>query len=217
MHEGAPIYMAHADTGGHIFRRVLIESGFKLASCLIWRKNSLVLSRGDYHWQHEPILYGWKPGSAHRWYGDRDKTTILEFDDPPFAQVADDQWQISLGERTLLVRGKGLTVQAVRGSVLLEEKPSVNREHPTMKPTPLVARMLANSTRPGHRVLDMFAGSGSTLIACESRMLIGYMLELEPRYVDVIVTRWQNLTGGKATLGSGRTFDQIAAGRKRGE
>lgn len=218
MGEGAPLYLAHADTGGHIFRRVMIETGFRLASCLIWRKSSLVLSRGDYHWQHEPILYGWKPGAAHRWYGDRSRTTILEFDEPPFAQVGDDEWQIQLGERTLVVRGKDLTIEPARGTVFLEEKPAASREHPTMKPVALIDRMLAVSTRPGNRVLDPFAGSGSTLVACETRALAAYALEIEPRYVDVIVQRWQKLTGRGATLAAtGRAFEKEAAARRRGK
>src|SRR5436189_282894 len=83
-----------------------IASGFKLASGLSRRQNALVLSRGDYHWQHEPILYGWKPGAPHRWYGARDKTTILEFGAPPFQQVGEQEWQIVLGETTLIVRGE---------------------------------------------------------------------------------------------------------------
>lgn len=218
MADGAPIYMAHADTGGHIFRRVLIETGFKLSSCLIWRKSSLVLGRADYHWQHEPILYGWKPGAAHRWYGNRDKTTLLEFDDPPFAQVGEDEWHLALGETTLVIRGKALTVELLRGTVFFEEKPRVSLEHPTMKPVPLIDRMLRNSAKAGARVLDPFAGSGSTLVACEQRSLVGYMLELDPRFVDVIVRRWQQITGRKATLSStGRTFDQVSTGRKKGE
>ena len=218
MADGAPIYMAHADTGGHIFRRVMIEAGFKLASCLIWRKDRLVLSRGEYHWQHEPILYGWKPGAAHRWYGARDKTTLLEFDDPPFVQVDDNEWHLSLGETTLVLRGKGITVEQLRGTMLYAERPRASLEHPTMKPVALIDRMLRNSTKIGSRVLDPFGGSGSTLIACEARGLVSYALELDPRFVDVIVIRWQNLTGRKATLArSGRTFDQVSAGRKKGE
>jgi DNA modification methylase len=173
--------------------------GFKLSSCLIWRKNALVLSRGDYHWQHEPILYGWKPGAPHRWYGGRDKTTIHEFDGPAFQQVGDREWQIVLGETTLIVRGDDLTVEPVRGTVLYEDKPAVNAEHPTMKPVALIQRMLANSARRGAIVLDPFAGSGSTLIACEALGLRGHMVELDERYVDVIVARWQNLTGKRAT------------------
>ena len=79
---GAPIYVFHADSEGANFRKAFIEAGFKLSQCLIWVKNSLVMGRQDYHWQHEPILYGWKEGDAHPWYSDRRQTTILEFDRP---------------------------------------------------------------------------------------------------------------------------------------
>jgi DNA modification methylase len=199
MREGAPIYVAHSDTGGFTFRRCFIEAGFKLSSCLIWRKNALVLSRGDYHWQHEPILYGWKPGAPHRWYGARDKTTMVEFDAPPFQQVGDNEWQIVLGETTLIVRGQDLSIDPVRGTLFYEDKPVVNADHPTMKPVALIQRMLANSARRGARVLDPFAGSGSTLIACETLGLRGHMVELDERYVDVIVARWESLTGRAAT------------------
>jgi DNA modification methylase len=212
MRSGAPIYVAHSDTGGYTFRRCFIEAGFKLSSCLIWRKNALVLSRGDYHWQHEPILYGWKPGAAHRWFGARDKTTIVEFDAPPFQQVGDNEWQIVLGETTLIVRGENLTIEPARGSVFFEDKPSSNPDHPTMKPVALIQRMLMNSAARGARVLDPFGGSGSTLIACESLGLRGHMIELDERFVDVQVERWQNLTGGKATLATtGMPFDKAAA------
>jgi ParB/RepB/Spo0J family partition protein len=218
MREGGPIYVAHSDTGGYTFRQCFVQAGFQLSSCLIWRKNALVLSRADYHWQHEPILYGWKPGAAHRWYGARDKTTIFEFDEPPFAQVGEDEWQLSLGETTLIVRGRDLTVEPARGTVLFEDKPTANREHPTMKPVPLVTRMLANSARAGSTVLDPFAGSGSTLIACERLGLRGRMLELDERYVDVLVTRWQNLTGREAVMASsGETFAALGGKRSKGD
>lgn len=79
---GAPIYVFHADSEGANFRNALKESGYKLTQCLIWVKNSLVMGRQDYHWKHEPILYGWKEGAAHPWYSDRKQTTVLEFDKP---------------------------------------------------------------------------------------------------------------------------------------
>ena len=199
MRAGAPIYVAHSDTGGITFRRAFIDAGFHLASCLIWRKNSLVLSRGDYHWQHEPILYGWKPGAPHRWYGSRDKTTIHELHESPFQQVGEREWQLVLGETTLIVEGSDVTIRSVRGTVFFENKPVANPDHPTMKPVPLIARMLANSARRRDHVLDPFGGSGSTLIACEVLGMKAHLVELDPRYVDVIVARWQNLTGKKAT------------------
>lgn len=198
MSPGAPIYVAHSDTGGTTFRRAFTEAGFKLASCLIWRKNALVLSRGDYHWQHEPILYGWKPGEAHRWYGARDQATIRELEGAPFQQVGEREWQIVLGETTLIVRGENLTIEPVRGTVFYEDKPTASPDHPTMKPVPLIQRMLANSARRGDRVLDPFGGSGSTLIACEALGMHAHLIELDERYVDVIVARWENLTGQKA-------------------
>jgi len=196
---GGAIYVAHSDTGGNTFRRCFMEAGFKLASCLIWRKNALVLSRADYHWQHEPILYGWKPGAAHRWFGARDKTTIHEFDGPPFQRVGEREWQIVLGENTLIVRGEDLSIEPVRGTVFSEDRPTANSAHPTMKPVPLVKRMLANSARRGDRVLDPFGGSGSTLVACEALGLEAHLVELDERFVDVIVGRWENLTGRTAT------------------
>lgn len=79
---GAPIYVFHADSEGANFRNALQASGYKLSQCLIWVKNSFVMGRQDYHWQHEPILYGWKEGKTHPWYSDRKQKTILEFDRP---------------------------------------------------------------------------------------------------------------------------------------
>jgi DNA modification methylase len=216
MAPGAPIYVAHSDTGGYAFRRAFIEAGFHLASCLIWRKNALVLSRGDYHWQHEPILYGWKPGAAHAWLGGRSRTTILELEDSPFVQIADNAWQIRAGETVIIVRGEALTVESAPGTVFLEDKPVSSLEHPTMKPVALIVRMLRNSARSGAVVLDPFGGSGSTLMACEALGMRARLVELDPRFLDVIIRRWQNATGAEATLeGDSRTFAAVATARAR--
>lgn len=80
--DGAPIYVFHADTEGVNFRSALVDAGFKFSQCLIWKKNSIVMGRNDYHWLHEPCLYGWKQGAAHPWYSDRKQRTVLEFDRP---------------------------------------------------------------------------------------------------------------------------------------
>lgn len=79
---GGSWYIWHADSEGANFRKAFIDAGFKLAQCLIWQKNSMVMGRQDYHWRHEPCLYGWKLGAGHKWYSDRKQTTILEFDRP---------------------------------------------------------------------------------------------------------------------------------------
>jgi DNA modification methylase len=146
---GGSIYVCHADSEGLNFRKALIESGFLLKQCLIWVKQTMVMGRQDYHWQHEPILYGWKDGSSHYFVDDRTQTTI---------------WNI--------------------------DRPSRNAEHPTMKPVALCARAIKNSSLQGQIVVDVFGGSGSTLIACEQTNRICYGMEIDPKYVDVIRKRY---------------------------
>jgi DNA modification methylase len=198
MNPGAGIYVAHSDREGLAFRREFEGAGFHLSGCLIWRKNCLVLGRTDYQYQHEPILYGWKPGAGHSWYGGRDKTTMVELSDVPVMQVGDDSWQVTMGELTLLVTGKNVKVETLRGTVFHEAKPSRSPEHPTMKPVALITRMLKNSARIGDVVLDPFGGSGSTLIAAEGLGMKARLIELDPGYCDVIVERWQAASGKKA-------------------
>lgn len=154
---GGAIYVCHADTEGINFRSALIEAGFLLKQCIVWVKQQFVMGRQDYHWQHEPILYGWKDGAAHQWYGDRKQTTV---------------WNV--------------------------DRPTASVEHPTMKPVALVGMALANSTKAGEKVYDPFCGSGSTIIAAEQLGRICYAVEIEPKYCDVIVKRWEEFTGQKA-------------------
>ncbi|KQZ19344.1 hypothetical protein ASD50_07620 [Mesorhizobium sp. Root552] len=211
---GAAAYVAHADTEGLNFRAAFKASGFKLSGCLIWAKNALVLGRSDYQWQHEPILYGWKPGAAHRWYGGRSRTTVQQFNGPPFTLNADGTVSVSIGADSIVISGHDLKAEAVESTVIRVEKPKRSADHPTMKPTELITRMLKNSTREGDVVLDLFGGSGSTLIACEMTGRQARLVELDPRFSDVIVKRWQDFTGKEAILeGDGRTFSAIAADR----
>lgn len=156
---GGAIYVAHADSEGMNFRKAMIDSGWLIKQCLIWVKQALVMGRQDYHWKHEPILYGWAPGASHNWFADRKQTTVLEFN-----------------------------------------RPSRNAEHPTMKPVELIEYCLTNSCAPKGLVLDLFGGSGSTLIACEKIGRSAALMELDPRYCDVIVARWEKYTGKKASL-----------------
>jgi len=173
MKPGAVFYIWHADSEGYNFRGAAKDAGWKVRQCLVWKKQSMVMGRQDYHWKHEPCLYGWKDGAGHLWASDRKQTTILEFD-----------------------------------------RPSRNGEHPTMKPVALFEYQLLNNTKGGDIVLDSFGGSGTTLIAAEKNGRVARLMELDPKYCDVIVKRWQDFTGKKATLESdGREFDQI--GKKR--
>jgi len=207
---GASCYVAHADTEGLAFRAAFRSAGFKLSGCLIWRKNALVLGRSDYQWQHEPVLYGWKPGARHRWYGGRKATTISELSGSVFAQNADGTVLVRVGQESLLVSGTDLQVRPLEPTVLWIDRPARSAEHPTMKPVELIARMLRNSTTPGDIVLDLFGGSGSTLICCETFERAARLCELDPRFVDVIVRRWQEFTGNEAVLASdGRSFAEL--------
>lgn len=218
MADGASIYVAHADTEGLTFRHQFQAAGFFLSGCLIWAKDALVLGRSDYQWRHEPILYGWKPGAAHRWFGGRAETTLLAMPESPFLQTGENEWQITLGDQTLIITGERLTVRTARGSVLSAPKPKRNAEDPTMKPVSLIRQMLANSARAGEVVLDLFGGSGSTLMACQDLDLLAAVVELEPRYVDVIIRRWEAATKLDAVLSGERrppTFSKVKAARAK--
>jgi DNA modification methylase len=198
MGRGAPIYVAHADREALAVLSSFKSAGFKQAGIIIWRKNSLVLGRLDYQQAHEPVLYGWKPGIRHPWWGGRKQTTVAEYG-PPFEQRADGSYVLVVGDRVLVVQGDA-QVEASDSTVLEVARPRRSDEHPTMKPVALIERMLKNSCRPMQRVLDPFGGSGSTLIACERLGLSARLIELEPRYCDVIVARWEQYTGGRAEV-----------------
>jgi DNA modification methylase len=197
--DGAAVYVCHADTEGLNFRGAFKEAGFKLAGCLIWCKDSLVLGRSDYQWQHEPILYGWKPTGSHRWYGDRKSTTISEFMlEGPLTQVGPNLYRLRLGDQWFQIKGEKLAIEELETSVVKIAKPKKNEEHPTMKPVALIDKMLRNSTKKKDLVFDPFGGSGSTLISCEKLGRTAYLCELEPKFCDVIALRWEQATGNKA-------------------
>lgn len=189
--DGAPCYVFHSDSKRVLFEQAFIEAGFFLHQTLQWVKDRLVLARTDYQPQNEPCLYGWKPGKGHTWHGGRKRTTILEGD-----QV--DLTALSREELLEIV-----TELRAESTVLRHDRPSRSDEHPTMKPVGLIAQLIVNSSRKGQLVYDPFLGSGTTLIAAERQGRICYGVELEPAYVDVIVRRWEQATGGKAQLANG--------------
>lgn len=154
MADDASIYVFHADTEGLNFRRAFADAGFRLSGTCIWKKQSLVLGRSPYQWQHEPILFGWKKKGKHQWYTGRKESTIWEFD-----------------------------------------KPNKNGDHPTMKPIPLLAYPIMNSSMSNTLVLDPFGGSGSTLIACEQTDRSCCTIELDEKFCDVIVKRYIEQVG----------------------
>lgn len=155
----AVFYIWHADSEGYNFRGACYDAGWKVRQCLIWNKDTMVMGRQDYHWKHEPCLYGWKDGAAHLWASDRKQVTIIEC-----------------------------------------KRPKRNDIHPTMKPVELMEYQILNNTKGMDVVLDLFGGSGSTLIACEKLGRKARLMELDPKYCDVIVKRWEDFTGKTAKL-----------------
>ena len=200
---GAAIYICHADSAGNEFREAMAASGWSLKQCLIWVKNQFTLGRQDYQWQHEPILYGWREGEAHRFFGGRKQSTVIE-DSPIVLQEQEDATLIcvTIGTEQVVIRAKEAEIISRADDSVMSiwrfEKPVRNGEHPTMKPIPLCARAIQNSSTEGEIVLDGFGGSGSTLIAAEQTGRSCYMMECDPVYADVIIKRWEEFTGQKA-------------------
>lgn len=171
MKPGCPFYVCAPQGGEQMMMMMMMmkKAGIPMRHELIWVKNNHVLGRADYHYKHEPILYGWKDGASHPWYGGRDKVST---------------WHV--------------------------DKPMQSKLHPTMKPVELVEIALENSSKRGDIVLDLFGGSGTTLIACEKTGRIARLMEIDPRYVDVIVKRWQGYTGAQAVReADGVKFDDL--------
>lgn len=195
MKPGAAIYVAHADTEGYNFRSAFLKAGFKLSGCLIWRKDSLVLGRSDYQWCHEPLLYGWKPGAGHRWFGGRKQTTVMQYGEPsPFEQQPDGRWVVRVGDKTLVVSGDA-QVEEVESSLIFHEKPKRSALHPTSKPTGLIFSMLKNNARHNDIVVDAFGGSGSTLIAADQAGMCARLMELDGKFADAICARYYSWSG----------------------
>ncbi len=173
---GDVAYVWHAGVHARTVAESLEACGFSIRSQLIWVKNRFVLSRGHYHWQHEPCFYAVRDGGESRWQGARDQSTVW-----PIATNADDD---------------AATV------------------HGTQKPVECMLRPMLNNSARGDAVYEPFAGSGSTIIAADKSGRRCFGMEIEPRYCDVSVARWQNFTGKRATLdGDGRTFDAVAVER----
>ena len=176
MKAGAVFYIWHADSEGYNFRGAAKDVGWHVRQCLIWKKHVMVMGRQDYHWKHEPCLYGWKAGSGHLWASDRKQTTILEFD-----------------------------------------RPMRSTDHPTMKPVELIEYQMLNNTKGADAVLDSFGGSGTTLIAAEKNGRDCFTMELDPKYCDVIIKRWEAYTGKEATHQyTGLTFSNVQKNTENG-
>jgi DNA modification methylase len=150
--KGGAIYVWHASAETHNFIQQFLNAGFLFKSYIVWNKNNSTFGRSDYHWKHEPCIYGWLDGASHTWHGDRKQTTVWDID-----------------------------------------RPSRSEEHPTMKPIPLCSKPLENSSKQGDVILDVFLGSGSTMVASHQLKRKCYGMELDPKYCQVIIDRMKKL------------------------
>lgn len=164
MKDGSAFYICHADRTAPIFRQAIDDVGWFFHQNLMWVKDRMIMGRSDYHYQYEPIAYGWKPGNVHRWFGSRNRVNVL-------GVAKDDDGVLHY------------TIPSPQASV----------DHPTMKPPRLIWENLRNSILSGDVVLDMFAGSGSTMVAAHQLGVRAFMIELDPTYAQVIVARWKEM------------------------
>lgn len=186
--EGGAFYVWYASREHINFESALLNNNLTVRQQLIWVKNSLVLGRQDYQWRHEPCLYGWKDGEGHYFIYDRTQSTVME-------QKEIDIDKLSPEESKKLLKK---IYSEIPSTIIKENKPQKNNLHPTMKPIELIGRLIHNSSEKGQIVLDLFGGSGSTLIACEQLGRKCYMMEYDPIYVDAIIQRYEEFTGKKA-------------------
>ena len=188
--EGGSFYVWFATREHIAFETALQKNDLSPRQELIWNKNTFTLGRQDYQWKHEPCLYGWKNGAPHYFTDDRRQSTVIEDERPDFKKMKKEEMAKLLEE---------IYSDKVSTTVIDEPKPLVADLHPTMKPIKLLARLIRNSSKQGDLVLDLFGGSGSTLISCEQLNRTNYTMEYDPKYCDVIVRRYIRSTG--ATTG----------------
>jgi len=179
---GDVAYVWHAGVHAAEVADSLATAEFQIRSQIVWAKQHFALSRGNYHWGHEPCWYCVRKGHSSRWRGDRTQSTV---------------WQIA-------------NLNSFGGN-----RDETATGHGTQKPVELMRRPILNHTERGDSVYDPFLGSGTTLIAAEQTERACYGLEIDPRYVDVIVRRWQEFNGNRATLaGTDQTFEQVRDARQ---
>ena len=186
--EGGAFYIWYGDSEDINFRTTCVNNNLTIRQCLIWVKNHFNLGRQDYKWKHEPCLYGWKDGEAHYFIDEFNHPTVFE------DKIDFD----SLKKEEAIQMLKDIYNDGISTTVIHEDKPMMNDLHPTMKPLKLLARLIRNSSKENEIVLDLFGESGSTLITCEQLNRKCYMMEYDPVYADVIIDRWETLTGKKA-------------------
>jgi len=196
MRPGASLYWCHDIRYNHQFKQVLESNGIHIADTLIWRKNNASTWLTDYAKYYEPIIYGWREGAEHAWYGKNMQPNAFDLDGLE---------NKSREQLIRIIQAWDTNYQAFR-----KEPRKIASLHPTVKPVKLIEYHIINSTQPGQVVYDGFSGSGSTLIACEASGRHARCVELEPKFVDVTIRRWQELTGLAAVRSDGVKWNDLA-------
>lgn len=186
---GGVFYIWHSEFARFDFLKALRDAGLQDKQVLVWVKSTATLSRQDYNWKHEPCLYGWKEGAGHYYNSDFTATTAPTTQ-KPVNQMSEKEKDDYIKELEAYI-SDGTTT-------LLYDKPVKSEYHPTTKPVKLIAEQVSRSSRIGESVMDLFGGSGTTLLACEELNRKCYMMEYEPKYIDIIIQRWEEMTGKKA-------------------
>ena len=190
MREGAAYYIWYSDKEHSKYQLALSQLGIPYKAMLIWNKNTFVLSFNDYKQKHEVCLYGWKPGVKHYFVDKRNLTSVYE----DVEELDIDKMKKSEMQKLL----HDIFDNPTPTTVINEKKPVRSEAHPTMKPVRLFGYQIANSSRPGNIILDTFGGSGTTIVAAEQLNRRARLMELDPHYCDVIIARWEKLTGREA-------------------
>lgn len=200
----AALYCCYASKNHIIFENALNSAGFEVKQQLIWAKGH-VLGRSDYHWTHEPILYCKKKDGTTPWYGDRTHVTVV---------MNNTIEQLENLKKEELIK----IISEIRenSDIINVQKDSVTSYmHPTQKPVGLIKSMIKNSSRPKDILFEPFGGSGSTLMACEETKRTCYCMEIDPKYTDVILTRWSQFTGKEPIRESDKkTWGEIKNGKR---
>ncbi len=184
--EDGAFYVWFASVNHIQFEKALNNAGLRVKQELIWDKG-MVLGHSDYHWAYEPCLYGTHQDSNCKWYGDRKQKTFLALNRTKIRELKKEQMEDML-----------LNLHSGRTCWRIDRDNVMDYVHPTQKPVELAARAMRNSSSAGQSVLDLFGGSGTTLIAAEQMDRKCYMMELDPHYCDVIIARWEKFTGKTA-------------------
>ena len=192
--DGAAIYISHSESEIHNFHQATKLAGYKFKQNLVWIKNSIILGGSDYQKRYEPIIYAIKPGAIRYFISDRGTDSVID------QRVDYSKWT-----KDELI--KALTSYPT-DSINCNKTQKADL-HPTMKPVKLITEMMLNSSIKNDIVLDPFGGSGSTLIAAEQTQRKARLIELQPKYVDVIIKRWQDFTGEQAIRSDGTPWDNI--------